>query len=312
MSADQSPIETSTPLGFIGLGAMGLPMCRRLAEAGYTLSVSDSAADARRRAAAIEGVSVAGGAQDAAAASALLFTCLPNDAVLRSVYLGNEGLQAALAPGTVTLDCSTVSPTATREVHDALAARGVQHLDAAMLGSVPQAESGEIGFVVGGPRDAYERAGPLLDILGRFRTHAGPSGAGNRIKLIHQTLVACNAVAVAEAVALCLATNTDLDSFYDVVCNGGGMAYSRYFEKRIPRMREGNFDSLFALAFMKKDAGLARDLAKEAAFEAPLLEQVMARFEQASEAGWDAEDFSAVAHLYERAIGRSFGPNDET
>lgn len=312
MPANDNPIEISTPLGFIGIGAMGLPMCRQLAEAGYALSVSDPAADARRQAAAIEGVSVAGTAQDAAAVSAVLFTCLPNDAVLREVYLGDAGLLAALSEGCITVDCSTVSPSATREIHDALAARGVRHLDAAMLGSVPQAETGEIGFVIGGPKDAYDRTAPLFDILGRFRTYAGPSGAGNRIKLIHQTLVACNAVAVAEAVALCLKTDTDLDSFYDVVCNGGGMAYSRYFERRIPRMREGNFESLFTLAFMKKDVGLARDLAQTAAFDAPILEQVFARYEQASEAGWDAEDFSAVAHLYERAIGRDFGPTDES
>ena len=311
MPANDNPIEISTPLGFIGLGAMGLPMSRCLAAQGYALSVSDPAPEARRRAAAIEGISVASSAQDAAAASALLFTCLPNDAVLRSVYLGDEGLAAALNEGTITIDCSTVSPGVTREIHDSLAERGVRHLDAAMLGSVPQAETGEIGFVIGGPRGAFERAAPLFDVLGRFRTYAGASGAGNRIKLIHQTLVACNAVAVAEAVALCLATDTDLDSFYDVVCNGGGMAYSRYFENRIPRMRAGNFDPLFALAFMKKDVGLAHDLAKATGFHAPILEQVMARYMEASEAGWDAEDFSAVAHLYERALGRPFGPAND-
>ena len=175
---------------------------------------------------------------------------------------------------------------------------------------MPQAESGEIGFVVGGPAEAFARAAPLLDILGRFRSYAGPSGAGNRIKLIHQTLVACNAVAVAEAVALCLKSDTDLETFYDVVCNGGGFAYSRYFEKRIPRMRDGNFDPLFALDFMKKDAGLAKDLADAVGLEAPLLQGVLERFEQASAAGWGAEDFSAVAHLYEEAIGRRFGPTD--
>ena len=312
MATDQSPIDTSTPLGFIGLGAMGLPMSRCLADQGFTLSVSDISADRRRAAAAIDGVSVASGAQDAAAASRVLFTCLPNDTVLRSVYLDEDGLLSALTGGTITIDCSTVSPGVTEEIHDALAERGVQHLDAAMLGSVPQAESGEIGFVVGGPREAFERAGVLLDVLGRFRTYAGASGAGNRIKLIHQILVACNAVAVAEAVALCLATDTDLDSFYDVVCHGGGFAYSRYFEKRIPRMRDGDFSPLFALDFMKKDAGLARDLAESVAMDTPLLAKVIEQFQQASESGWGAEDFSAVARLYEQAIGQGFGPTDES
>ena len=206
--------------------------------------------------------------------------------------------------GTITIDCSTVGPGTTQEISAALAARGALHLDASMLGSVPQAETGQIGFVIGGDRDAFEAVAPLLDSLGRFRVHAGGSGSANRIKLIHQTLVAANAVAVAEAVALCRATDTDLDCFYEVVCQGGGFAYSRYFEKRVPRMRAGDFSPLFMLKLMKKDAALGRDLAAAAGLEAPLLEQVVARFEAALAEGRGEEDFSAVARLYEAALGR--------
>ena len=242
---------------------------------------------------------------EVAEACRIVFTCLPNDAVVRETYLGETGLAPGLASGAMTIDCSTVSPRVTNEVHDALAGQGVSHLDAAMLGSVPQAESGEIGFVVGGDPDAFERAAPLLDILGRFRRHAGPSGAGNRIKLIHQLLVAINAAAVAEAVALCRASDTDLDCFYDVVCDGGGFAYSRYFEKRVPRIRQGEFSPLFALSLMRKDAGLARDLSGSSGMSAPMLEAALSALEQAENAGWGSEDFSAVAHLYEREIGRA-------
>ena len=132
-----------------------------------------------------------------------------------------------------------------------------------MLGSVPQAETGEIGFVVGGDPAALERITPLLEHLGRFTKYAGPAGSANRIKMIHQTLVAANAVAVAEAIALCQETDTDLDCFYDVVCNAGGFAYSRYFEKRVPRMREDDFSPLFMLDLMTKDAKLAQSLAAD-------------------------------------------------
>ena len=205
----------------------------------------------------------------------------------------------------LTLGCSTVSPGITKEIHTKLRQRDVYHLDAAMLGSVPQAHSGEVGFVVGGDEEAFDKAAPLLDILGRFRRYAGPTGSGNRIKLVHQLLVSVNAVAVAEAIALCRASDTDLDCFYDVVCDGGGFAYSRYFEKRVPRMRAGEFAPLFALSLMRKDAGLARGLARASKLPVPMLEVALDALRRADEAGWGAEDFSAVAHLYERAIGHS-------
>lgn len=293
-------------VGFIGLGAMGLPMTRMLAGQGLALTVYDADSAARARAAAIEGVAAAASATETAAAVEVLFTCLPNDAILREVYLGTGGIAEGISEGGITVDCSTVSSRVTREIHAALMARGVQHLDASMLGSIPQAKSGEIGFVVGGARTAFEAVAPLLDILGRFRVYAGGSGAANRIKAIHQSLVAAQAVAVAEAVALCLATDTDLDCFYDVVCNGGGFAQSRYFEKRVPRMRQGDFSPLFMLQLMKKDSGLAQDLARDAGLDLPLLDQVVARFEEALAAGRGSEDFSAVARLYELALGRSF------
>lgn len=292
-------------VGFVGLGAMGLPMTARLATHGLAMQVYDL--DGRRRAAAsaIAGVAAAESAAAVAGRVQVLFTCLPNDAVLRSVYLSDDGIARALRPGSVTVDCSTVSPGVTQEIHKALALRDVAHVDAAMLGSVPQAETGEIGFVIGGEAAACETIAPLLDILGRFRRHVGPSGAANRVKLIHQMLVAGHAAAVAEALAVCQATGTDLDAFYDVVVNGGGFAYSRYFEKRTPRMRAGDFSPLFMLQFMAKDAGLARDLARSVDLETPLLDQVLARFDAAKAEGLSEADFSAVARLYESAVGRT-------
>lgn len=290
--------------GFIGLGAMGLPMTKALAAEGISMVVHDPDSVARDRAAALDGVRLGESAADVAGDVGVLFTCLPNDAVVRAAYLDDGGIVGAMNRDGVTVDCSTVSPTVSRDLYDALAEKGVSHVDASMLGSVPQAETGEIGFVVGGDRSAYERLVPLLDILGRIHWHVGPSGAGNRVKLIHQTLVAGHAVAVAEALALCLATETDIEAFYDVVCNGGGFAYSRYFEKRVPRMRAGDFSPLFMLELMDKDAGLARAMARDAAVETPLLDQILAVFAHAKEKGWSREDFSAVARVYEDAIGR--------
>ncbi len=293
-------------IGFVGLGQMGLPMARNLAAAGHGVIGFDAAKAARDAAAALPGVEAAASMAEAVRSAEVVFTCLPNDAIVGEAYLGAHGIAGVIAGGAVTIDCSTVSPQITRRVHDRMAEQDVRHLDASMLGSVPQAEAGEIGFVIGGDKDAFERVTPLFEILGRFKSYAGGSGSANRIKLIHQSLVAANAVAVAEAVALCIATDTDLDCFYDVVVGGGGLGQSRYFERRVPRMRDGDFSPLFMLDLMTKDAGLARDLARTAETATPLLDAVVARFEAAQAEGWGREDFSAVAHLYERAIGRPF------
>ncbi len=291
-------------VGFIGLGAMGLPMTAVLARNGVEMLVTDLSPAMRDRAAAIEGVQVAESHAAVAAQVGVLFTCLPNNAVVRAVFLEGESIVEAGQEGLVTVDCSTVGPDVTQEIHAALAAKGISHLDASMLGSVPQAETGTIGFVVGGDKAAFDKAAPYLEMMGKLVRHAGPSGAGNRIKLIHQTLVAGHAVAVAEALALCLATETDLDTFYDIVCNGGGFAYSRYFEKRVPRMRAGDFSPLFMLDFMAKDAGLGQDLARQAGVATPLLDRVIEALRQAQAAGLGQEDFSAVARIYESALGR--------
>ena len=283
---------------FIGIGAMGFPMTAVLAGQGVPMTVWDVDPTQAGRAAALEGVNAVASVAEAVAASEVLFTCLPNDRIVEDVYLRDSGIVPALSTGQITVDCSTVSSSVTQRIAEAALKRGAHHMDASMLGSVPQAESGEIGFVVGGGRAALERIKPLLDHLGRFTKYAGPAGSANRIKMIHQTLVAANAVAVAEAIALCAATDTDLDCFYDVVCNAGGFAYSKYFEKRVPRIRDNDFSPLFMLDLMTKDAKLAQSLAREIDMDLPLLDKVIERFEMGQSKGLGADDFSSVARIY--------------
>lgn len=292
-------------IGYIGLGAMGAPMTRRLAADGaHSVRCFDADPNVTAKVAAETGAEPAASLAEIAAAVDVLFTCLPDNAVIRHVYTGDGGLASAIASGAITIDCSTVGPDATRDVHAAMAERGVSHLDASMLGSVKQANEGTISFVVGGEADAFERAKPVLALCGQLIRHCGPSGAGNHMKLIHQTLVAGHAVAVAEAMGLCLETGADIEAFYDVVTQGTGFAYSRYFENRVPRMRDGDFSPLFALRFMLKDARLARDMAADAAAKYPALQAVVRSLEEADSAGHGGDDFSAAMKAVEARIGK--------
>ena len=290
-------------IGFVGLGRMGLPMARNLAQAGYPVHVHDVAAAAMERAARFPGIEPHASAGEVAGASTVVFTALPNDAIVRETYLGASGLLAGGRPGLVTCDCSTVSPGATLDVHRAATARGIHHLDTPMLGSTPQAESGEIFFMVGGDQAQMPVIQPLLDVMGRLTMHVGPPGTGNRIKLLHNALGAVNAVAVAESLALCGAVGVDPRTYYDVVKNGGGMAYSTYFDRRVLRVVEGNYDPTFTLELMLKDVTLATEMAGALLAKLPILRETLAAYAEGRRRGSGPEDFSAVTHVLEDRLG---------
>jgi 3-hydroxyisobutyrate dehydrogenase-like beta-hydroxyacid dehydrogenase len=276
-------------------------MAANLVAAGVPLVVHDANPVA---AAAVLGASIAASPSAVAAQAAVVFTCLPNDEIVRQVYLGPHGIAAGGASGLLTCDCSTVSAETTLEVAGGLAPRGITHLDTPMLGSQPQAVEGEIFFIVGGDRAALDRAKPYLDIMGRLHMWVGPSGAGNRVKLVHNGLAAVTAVVVAEALATCVQAGVDPYVFYDVVMNGGGMAYGRYFERRVKRMLDGDFSPTFAAELMLKDVRLALGQAQAAKVPTPMLEATRRAYEEAVAAGWGGEDFSAVTHVIESRIGR--------
>ena len=293
-------------IGYIGAGAMGAPMIARLADAypGDVL-VFDVDGDVAARVAAETGATRVDTIAGIAATSDVLFSCVPNNDSIRQVYMGEGGVASSVRGGSITIDCSTVGPDATREVYTAMKAQGASHLDASMLGSVKQANEGTISFVVGGDAEAFERAKPVLGAVGQLIRHCGPSGAGNHMKLIHQTLVAGHAVAVAEAMGLCLETGADIETFFDIVTQGTGFAYSRYFENRVPRMREGDFSALFMLKFLLKDIRLAHDMAGDPANTFPVLSANVKAFEDSVDAGWGDEDFSAVMKLIEARTGKA-------
>jgi 3-hydroxyisobutyrate dehydrogenase-like beta-hydroxyacid dehydrogenase len=291
-------------VGFIGLGTMGLPMATNLARGGVPVVAYDASPAAREAAARLPGATVAGSLGDVASQAAVLFTCLPNDAIVREVYLGPGGIAEAARAGLVTCDCSTVSPEVTVAVHAGLKARGVDHLDTPMLGSQPQAVEGQIFFIVGGEKARLATVVPYLEIMGKMHMYVGGPSMANRVKLIHNGLAAVTSVAVAEALAVCVQSGVDPGTFYDVVRNGGGMAYGTYFDRRAKRIFEGEFSPTFMLELMRKDAMLALALARSVQVPAPMLEETKRTYDEAVDSGWGREDFSAVTHVVEKRIGR--------
>jgi 3-hydroxyisobutyrate dehydrogenase-like beta-hydroxyacid dehydrogenase len=302
---------TTHEIGFIGLGRMGFPMARNLAAKGHSVHVFDVAADALKRATGVTGLTAHAAPREVAARATVVFTALPNNEIVTETYLGAAGILAGARPGLITCDCSTVGPEISQRIHEAARARGVSHLDTPMLGSSPQAESGEVFFMVGGDRDSLATVQPLLDVIGRLTMYVGSSGTGNRIKLLHNALGAVNAVAVAESLALCTKLGVDPRTYYDVVCKGGGMAYSTYFDRRAMRVIEGNYDATFTVELMYKDVALAARMAGADLEHMKILGETLAAYADAK-TRWPAQDFSGVTHVIEQRFGLNVAQKSAT
>ena len=287
-------------VGFLGLGRMGFPMARNLHAAGHAVHVFDVAGPAMARAAQ-QGLVTHASPREVAASVAVLFSALPNDEIVRDSYLGRDGVLAGATSGHVTCDCSTVSPEVSQSISAAAGANGLTHMDTPMLGSSPQAESGEIFFMVGGDPAAMPVIQPFLDVMGRLTMYVGTSGTGNRIKLLHNALGAVNAVAVAESLALCVKLGVDPTTYADVVRQGGGMAYSTYFDRRAQRIIEGTYDPTFTAELMLKDVTLAAQMAGDSLPHLRILREALAAFGEARKR-WGGEDFSAVTHVVEERL----------
>jgi 3-hydroxyisobutyrate dehydrogenase-like beta-hydroxyacid dehydrogenase len=289
-------------VGFLGLGRMGFPMARNLSAAGYTVHVFDVARPVLDRAAAHDRLVAHGSPREVAASVAVLFSALPNDEVVRESYLGRDGVLAGAATGLITCDCSTVSPEVSVSISTTGKTKSVTHMDTPMLGSSPQAESGEIFFMVGGDPAAMPAIQPFLDVMGRLTMYVGTSGTGNRIKLLHNALGAVNAVAVAESLALCVKLGVDPVTYSDVVRNGGGMAYSTYFDRRAQRIIDGTYEPTFTAELMLKDVTLAAQMAGGSLPNLRILREALTAFGEAAKQ-WGGEDFSAVTHVIEDRVG---------
>ena len=227
-------------LGFAGIGLMGLPMCRRLLAAGYPLTVWNRNPEKCAPLVAAGARQVATPAQLCADAD-LMLMCLANTEVVREVVFGPEGIAQGARAGQLLLDLSSLEPTATREMAAELAAsRGVAWVDAPVSGGTPGAEAGSLAIMVGGEATNVERVRPVLLTLGQRVTHMGAVGAGQVTKACNQMIVACNALVIAEVVAL--AERSGVDARLIAEALAGGFADSKPLQILAPQMAESRFE----------------------------------------------------------------------
>jgi 3-hydroxyisobutyrate dehydrogenase len=278
-------------VGFIGLGAMGLPMARNLHRAGLLAAVWNRSAAKAEALAGETGVAVADGPADLAARAELVVTCVSADADLLAVV---DAMAPALGPGGVVVDCSTVAASTAREAAARLATTGAGFLDCPVSGGTEGAVAGTLSIMVGGEEAALERARPALEAMGRSITHMGPVGAGQASKATNQVMVAGINQAVTEALAFARAQGLPMERL--IAALEQGAAGNWFLSRRGPTMIRGEFPLGFKVGLHAKDLEICRRMAAELGVKLPLVEMTLLHYSRLPEDSMD-EDISALFRL---------------
>ncbi|MGP6430916.1 NAD(P)-dependent oxidoreductase [Pseudomonas paraglycinae] len=262
-------MSTRPSLGFAGIGLMGLPMCRRLLAAGYPLTVWN------RNPAKCAPLVEAGARQVATPAELceqadVVMLCLADTAVVREVVFGPAGVAEGAKPGQLLVDFSSLEPTATREMAAELADKaGMAWLDSPVSGGVVGAEAGSLAIMVGGDAADLDRVRPVLLELGQRVTHMGGVGAGQVTKACNQMIVACNALVIAEMVALAEQAGVDASLIAEALA--GGFADSRPLQILAPQMAESRFEPVkWHVRTLLKDLDTAVKFSRETGSATPI------------------------------------------
>ena len=287
-----------TTIGFIGLGNMGLPMAHNLIKAGHAVS----GLDVNR--APVEKLAAAGGAEAANITAAvsgaeIIITMLPAGAQVREVYLGADGVLAAAAPNTLLIDCSTIDVETARAVAAAAAGRGLAMLDAPVSGGVGGAQGATLTFMVGGRDDAFARAKPVLEKMGKTIVHAGGAGNGQAAKICNNMILGVSMIAVSEAFVLAEKLGLDAQKLFDIASKSSGQCWSITTYCPVPgpvptSPANRDYQAGFTAAMMLKDLNLSQEAAKAAGAKTPLganAVEIYSRYAASGEAG---RDFSGI------------------
>jgi 3-hydroxyisobutyrate dehydrogenase-like beta-hydroxyacid dehydrogenase len=277
-------------LGFVGLGNIGEPMCRRLLENGYEVSIYDTDPKAVSRLGDTP-AEPARNLETLVSSAEVVILSLPGSDVVEEAVLGEGGLAEGLSSGKVLIDTSSSKPSSTRDLAEKLAESGVEMLDAPVSGGVLRAEEGKLAVMVGVKGEVFERCRGIFEAFGEKNFHVGDHGAGHLVKSLNNLLSATTLASAAEAVLLALMGGVAPETLLKVINAGNGWSYST--EVKFPNfILDRSFDDGFALGLMVKDLKLA--------------------LETAAEMGHPMFSGSAISQLWQAALARDHGPEGHT
>jgi 3-hydroxyisobutyrate dehydrogenase len=278
--------------GFVGLGAMGAHMARSLHRAGLLTGVwNRTAGKAAELAKELHCIAFADLAEMAGNCEAVVI-CVSADDDLREVI---AGLEPALSPNMIVLDCSTVGAGTARAMYAALEALGVGFLDCPVSGGVEGARTASLAIMVGGDEPVFTRARLILEAMGKNVAYLGASGAGQATKATNQIMCAGIIQAVGEAMAFAHAEGLPLDRVIEVLGKGAGSSW--YFVNRAPFMAHNSFPAGFRVRLHAKDLRICRDMAAQHGARLPVVESTLTQYAQLIVQGFGDEDISSIYRL---------------
>jgi 3-hydroxyisobutyrate dehydrogenase-like beta-hydroxyacid dehydrogenase len=282
-------------LAFLGLGQMGAPMARRLLAAGHDVTVWNRTAE-KAEPLVGEGARQASTPAEAAHGVEAAITMLTDPGALEAVLFGSDGLAVALQEGATVIDMSTVGTEAVLRVAERLP-RGVAMVDAPVLGTIPQAEEGQLKILAGGDREVFERWRSVLEVLGVPRL-LGPLGSGSSMKLVVNSTIGGVVSVLGEALALADSLGLDEEATLDVLADSViGPAVSR----ARPSIESGTYPPRFKLTLARKDLGLVMEAARRAGLDLRMAPAARDWLASAEAEGLGALDYTVVvAHVRRR------------
>lgn len=288
-------------IGFIGLGNMGGPMAGNLAKAGHTVKAFDLS-EAARAAAVEAGCAAAASVAEAATGVDVVVTMLPAGPHVRSVYTGDGGVLSVAAKGTLMIDCSTVDVDSARAVAQACADAGMPMVDAPVSGGTAGAAGATLTFMVGGPDEAFEKAKPLLEAMGKTIVHAGGPGNGQAAKICNNMLLGITMIGTCEAFMLAKKLGLDAQKLFDISSKASGQNWSMTSYCPVPgpvptSPANRDYQPGFAADMMLKDLKLAQEAAARAGASTPLGAAAESLYQLFSVNGNGGMDFSGIVKM---------------
>jgi 3-hydroxyisobutyrate dehydrogenase len=289
-------------IGFIGLGAMGLPMSKNVVRKGYAVTAYDIAKPRLDELVGF-GAKAAASAKEVAEQSDIVITMVPSSPHAREAILGEKGVIKGIAQGAVVIDMSTIDPVTTREISAALAARGVKMLDAPVVRGVRGATEGTLAIYVGGAPEVFEKCKALLSAMGTDIEYCGGTGAGEIVKLINNLLIAVSMCSLAEGLVLGVKAGVDPAVLFKTLSKGS--ANSFVLQNHVKNfVMKGNFaEGVFPVDYIMKDLNLAMVTADKYHIPQYFGSLAYQAYEAARAAGYSKQYYPAVIQVLEKLVG---------
>ena len=292
----------SDKIAFIGVGNMGNPMAENLHKSGKKITVFDVSKEMMERAEK-KGLNTSDSIETLINEEvSIVITMLPEGKHSKEIYLGNNGIINKVSKDCLLIDCSTIDIETSKEIGKAADNQNIMMIDAPVSGGVMGAQKATLNIMVGGSKEAFDKALPVLKILGRNIYHAGEIGSGNGAKICNNMALGIAMIAASESLMLAKRLNIDIKKVHEIMKNASGNSWPISVYPPLPGLIDGtpsnnNYRPGFSASMMNKDLKLAYECAKSVNAETPLGKMALEIYDQFCKEGNDTKDFSAISKV---------------